>query len=251
MRGGGAAAARGVGVARVWRDDGAAAVARRRRGGGSERAQRGGEVTAPPQRDGEAATKAQQRSVEVAGALAIPRAARPSYGLRWRCANRERESRNASRECQTRAPTEHANRERRPRSRIETWPSHGRCAWRDGRCDRARDSHDWREWARRKSLKSQMRRGPPRQEHGAKAAVRLALAWRDPRWRTEGARARGRCEAAAGRNRRSLQVVAQAKAGRPGRPGGRGKAALVAGSQGRSQGRALGLLPLRNGAAEL
>ena len=61
------------------------------------------------------------------------------------------------------------------------------CAWRDGRCDRARDSHDWREWARRKPLRLQMWRGPPRREHGAKAAVRLALAWRDPRWRRRGA----------------------------------------------------------------
>ena len=54
---GGAAAVRGVGVARVWRDDGAAAVARGDEGV-EPSAQRGGEATAPLQRDGEAATAA-------------------------------------------------------------------------------------------------------------------------------------------------------------------------------------------------
>ena len=46
--------------------------------------------------------------------------------------------------------------------------------------------HEWREWARRKPLRLQMWRGPPRREHGAKATVRLALAWRDPRWHRRG-----------------------------------------------------------------
>ena len=48
-------------------------------------------------------------------------------------------------------------------------------------------------------------------------------------------------EAVVVRKRWSLQVVAHAKAGRQGCPGGRGKAALVARSQGKSQGRAPGL----------
>lgn len=120
-RGGGAAAARGVGVARVarrWRDDGAAAVARRRRGDGAERAARqcgGSAATARWRGGGEDIAAARRRSGgrpgEFSGGAPELRAA---LALR-KSAKRER----ANRERQTRAPNENANRARESRTQAK------------------------------------------------------------------------------------------------------------------------------------
>ena len=157
-----------------------------------------------------------------------------------------RKSRTRIENAKSRTPIEnanraHANRERKPRPRIETgrvtaWLGSGVCSG--------------RKLPRSVTTLALTRNAEARARCEGRGEA-FASARRNPRWHRRGAGHRGRCRSAVVvRKRWSLQVVAHAKAGRQGCPGGRGKAALVAKSHGRSQGWAPGFLlgPRQGGA---